>query len=351
MDTSAASGNNSTVMETNEHEPGASTAESITASENHPTASANQHSPSHSVIEVGGQGQAMDHDSHSHDDSGAPSNERHKRSGWPKGKKRKKTLRDANAPRQPLTGYVRFLNERREKVRAEHPNLSFAELTRMLGSEWSHLSQEQKKHYLDEADRDKERYMRELEAYYQTEAYKIFTLKKQERQRKELEEDTPAVNGPRPEAAQTTPPIASRDDDEVGNFDIPIFTEEFLDHNKSREAELRQLRKQNTEYEEQNAILSKHIDNMKKAIEKLEVEAVQQRNNNQALQQHLSVLRSTLTSNFAAVALPGNNETPRLDTIDSYMNKLHAMIVDSPNDNEDLAKAVRDIVSKLNFEA
>lgn len=26
---------------------------------------------------------------------------------------------------------------------------------------------------------------------------------------------------------------------DFGNFDIPIFTEEFLDHNKTRDAELR----------------------------------------------------------------------------------------------------------------
>lgn len=45
---------------------------------------------------------------------------------------------------------------------------------------------------------------------------------------------------------------------DLGNFDIPIFTEEFLDHNKTRDAELRQLRKINTDYEQQNAILSKH---------------------------------------------------------------------------------------------
>ena len=66
------------------------------------------------------------------------------------------------------------------------------------------------------------------------------------------------------------------------------------------------MRKQNTDYEEQNAILSKHIDNMKQAIEKLEVEAVQQRTNNLALQQHLDALRTTLTTNFSNVVLPGS---------------------------------------------
>ena len=73
----------------------------------------------------------------------------------------------------------------------------------------------------------------------------------------------------------------------------------------ARETELRQLRKQNTELEEQNAILSKHMDNMKAAIDKLQVEAMQQRSNNLALNQHLEQLRGTLTANFAAVPLPG----------------------------------------------
>lgn len=38
-------------------------------------------------------------------------------------------------------------------------------------------------HYLDEADRDKERYMRELEQYQKTEAYKVFSRKAQDRQK------------------------------------------------------------------------------------------------------------------------------------------------------------------------
>ena len=68
---------------------------------------------------------------------------------------------------------------------------------------------------------------------------------------------------------------------------------------------MRQLRKSNTEYEEQNAILTKHIDNMKAAVEKLEVETVQQKNNNSALEQHLKNLRATLTASFSSIPLPG----------------------------------------------
>lgn len=54
-------------------------------------------------------------------------------------------------------GYVRYLNERRDQLRAEHPELGFAELTRQLASEWSKLPMEEKQQYLDAADQDKER--------------------------------------------------------------------------------------------------------------------------------------------------------------------------------------------------
>lgn len=89
------------------------------------------------------------------------------------------------------------------------------------------------------------------------------------------------------------------------NFDIPIFTDEFLDHNKTRDSELRQLRKSNTDYEQQNAILQKHIENMKNAIEKLESEITQQKKNNFTIQGHVDRLRSTLTTGFQNVKLPG----------------------------------------------
>ncbi|XP_038058515.1 high mobility group protein 20A-like isoform X2 [Patiria miniata] len=267
--------------------------------------------------------------------------------GWTKGKKRRR-LKDVNAPRAPLTGYVRFLNDRRDKARADNPNMSFAEITRMLGKEWTTLSQSEKQCYLDEADKDKERYVKELDQYQQTEAYRVFTKKQQERKKKGEagEEGETQTNGT---GLEYTDEI--RMDDELPGFDVPIFTEEFLNYNKSRENELRQLRKSTTEYEEQNAILQKHIDNMKAAISKLETEAVQQRNTNMTLQQHLQALRVSLTTSFAVIPLPGSEETPTLATIDTYMNKLHQLILDSPQENANLIAMVREIVGKLDLQS
>ena len=53
-------------------------------------------------------------------------------------------MKDSNAPKAPLTGYVRFLNERREKVRSENPELPFHEITKILGMMWTKLPQENK---------------------------------------------------------------------------------------------------------------------------------------------------------------------------------------------------------------
>ena len=53
-------------------------------------------------------------------------------------------MKDSNAPKAPLTGYVRFMNDRREQLRADRPDVPFPEITRMLGNEWSKLPPEDK---------------------------------------------------------------------------------------------------------------------------------------------------------------------------------------------------------------
>merc|ERR1719220_1071563 len=64
-----------------------------------------------------------------------------KNRGWPKGKKR--YPKSPGAPKQPLSGYVHFLNDRRESVRKETPDMSFADISKKLANEWSQLGQEE----------------------------------------------------------------------------------------------------------------------------------------------------------------------------------------------------------------
>ena len=52
--------------------------------------------------------------------------------------------RDSNAPKVPLTGYVRFLQDNRERVREENPDVHYSEITRKLAAEWANLKQDEK---------------------------------------------------------------------------------------------------------------------------------------------------------------------------------------------------------------
>lgn len=43
----------------------------------------------------------------------------------------------------------------------------------------------------------------------------------------------------------------------------------------------------------------------------------------------------------------GSGETPTMETIDSYMNRLHGIIMANPQENENLIATVRDVVNRL----
>ena len=241
-----------------------------------------------------------------------------KNRGWPKGKRR--YPKGVGAPKQPLSGYVHFLNERRESVRGENPDITFSELSKKLAAEWSNLPEEEKLKYNEMAKKDKDRYDKEFAEYQTTEQYKNYLESQKEHNNTNNSKDGEGSSKSKKKKKTSAPAREDRNsfdesDGEVclaeparensNSFDIPIFTEEFLDHNKARELELKQLRKQTGEFEEQNAVLGKHIESMKSAITKLEVETVQQRQNNAGLQHQLDQLRQMVVTQFRGLQIPG----------------------------------------------
>ncbi|KAJ2949158.1 hypothetical protein O0L34_g6099 [Tuta absoluta] len=300
-----------------------------------------------------------------------------------KPKKRKpKAPRDVTAPRQPLTGYVRYLNERRNQLRAEHPEMGFAELTRQLASDWSKLPAEEKQHYLDAADQDKERYIREWAEYKKTDAYKEFrkiqmeqkegTSAKKAKQTSVLVENnlTPAANvqppadlnaptvaavstvtvprqatPPRPRPCITPATVCVMGEDLPGDTDIPIFTDQFLQHNKLRESELRQLRKANSDYEQQNAILQRHAEEVSGATARLRAETVAAAERTAALLAHKRALVHTLLQHLPGVALPGGIGAPTESNIEDYMEKLQTLATETKGNP--VVKQARDILNRI----
>uniref|UniRef100_T1GIL1 HMG box domain-containing protein n=1 Tax=Megaselia scalaris TaxID=36166 RepID=T1GIL1_MEGSC len=89
-----------------------------------------------------------------------------KRGTKQKFKVKRRKIKEVGAPKMPLTGYVRFMNFRKESIRSDFPNKQLKEYIKLIGDEWNNLPADQKNKYLEEAEEDKARYNRELEEFF-----------------------------------------------------------------------------------------------------------------------------------------------------------------------------------------
>jgi high mobility group protein 20A len=214
----------------------------------------------------------------------------------------------------------------------------------MVAEEWRKLSEEKKKPYLEAAEIDKERYHRECKSH------------NEEQQAKKTKIETPSDTEkpklpPTPPSSDTkTPALTNGTKDVPKMLAIPIFTDEFLEHNKQVDTELRNLRKSNTDYEQQNSVLEKHVENMKNGIAKLDIETSVLRTANLTLQNYLDKLRKTLaTSQLASLAIPSEPNGANLANIDKYMADLRNMEAKNMESNLGTMNKAKDIIRKLDL--
>ncbi|XP_040575994.1 high mobility group protein 20A [Lepeophtheirus salmonis] len=273
--------------------------------------------------------------------------EENKIRGRPKGQKR--TPKVPGAPKQPLSGYVHFANERREKLRKEYPECSFAELSKKLASEWARMSAEEKSPFTEKAEKDKERYTNELAAFRKSDAYKNYLADKRKAESAKIESSSsqsiPQHPLPLPlpqEPVSSIVPCPSG-----GGFDVPIFTQEFLEVNKARESELRALKKSTAEVQERNSVLERHVDNLHSGIRRLERESVSLQSENQALEIHFQSLRDLFLINFQGLALKKHDGSITEDNLDDYVKELFHVV--SSEEYEDLLPKISDVASKIDI--
>lgn len=80
-------------------------------------------------------------------------------------KRATKSKKDPAAPKRPLSAYMFFSQDHRERVKAANPEAGFGDVGRLLGAKWKEMSDAEKKPYLDMANRDKARAEAEKAAY------------------------------------------------------------------------------------------------------------------------------------------------------------------------------------------
>lgn len=258
-------------------------------------------------------------------------------------KVRKRTKRrrlNPDAPRYPLTGYVRYTNERRSGIKEEFPTKSHIEITKQLATEWLELPEEKKQAYMDEAEKDKSRYLAEMTEYSKTHHVELRRKKKKKKTNTPMEIKTDATPG-----ISTTNSIQEPDKTvKQTDRDIQIFTEEFLEHNKEVESELKIIRKKLMDLEQQNSNLERYVESMKGGVEKLEVEQSTLNTRNAALDKYLKELKTLLMNALNGVTLP-DKKTPSMENIEIYMHEL-SNLSGSPTT---LTKA-KELIRKLDFQ-
>jgi hypothetical protein len=84
---------------------------------------------------------------------------------------RSKTIRDPLAPKRNLSAYLLFQNAMRDQFRAEHPGMSFGELSKYTSQMYSQLTPEDKAAWQARADQDKQRFLAEMANYVPSPGY------------------------------------------------------------------------------------------------------------------------------------------------------------------------------------
>ncbi|THV02660.1 hypothetical protein K435DRAFT_577514, partial [Dendrothele bispora CBS 962.96] len=77
----------------------------------------------------------------------------------------RKGKKDPKAPKRALSAYMFFSQDWRERIKNENPDAGFGEVGKLLGAKWKEMDEEEKKPYIEQAARDKERAEDEKAAY------------------------------------------------------------------------------------------------------------------------------------------------------------------------------------------
>ncbi|KAG8911451.1 Non-histone chromosomal protein 6, partial [Tulasnella sp. 417] len=76
----------------------------------------------------------------------------------------KAAAKDKSGPKRPLSAFMYFCKDWRDRVKAENPEASFGEVGKLLGAKWKELDEEEKISYTEQAAKDKARYEGEKES-------------------------------------------------------------------------------------------------------------------------------------------------------------------------------------------
>lgn len=257
---------------------------------------------------------------------------------------------------------MRYCDEVRPLVCEEHPGLDPVEVTKLVATKWFGLNLEAKQPYLDEAKLDKDRFKREVKEFNRNQPEDDSTPSPQKAKKKLKAEESKSETSTASASVEIFPvisvpvkiPTIIREDDVprafIGsNCELPIFTDAFLEHNKIIETELKMLRKNHIEIDQQNSVLMKHVENMENGVIKVEAEILTTKQKNVQLEVYLTKLKCNLASGFHSLTLPTLKTGASVENIDTYMAELTstAAAISSPSTVHKATEILRKIDLKF----
>lgn len=241
----------------------------------------------------------------------------------------------------PLNGYFIFQSE----WRRQQNGVPMREAASVIAAEWRKLDPLQRKTYMDRARQEKEKQAKLLEKYKNTQTYKTLMEKVNRNKMKKL-----AKKSKKEQATKNEKNFVDSDDETQSGVvdDIQIFSQQFLEHNKSRESKIRKLRAEICRLEDEEKSQRENLTRLKTTYDHLDKQLNAEKNLKRDLDDKFGRFSAILTKNFANLPLPGFPHGAQNANLQDYMTTLRDLVLGG-DENHALLVKCRDIVKRIKF--
>ncbi|XP_022539225.2 FACT complex subunit SSRP1a [Astyanax mexicanus] len=117
----------------------------------------------------------------------APKEKKEKKERKPR---REKKVKDAGAPKRPMSAYMLWLNASRERIRSENPGISITEISKKAGEMWKQIDKSSKEEWDKKAEEAKRQYEKAMKEYKESGGGGASSSAVKEKKKKVVKADT-----------------------------------------------------------------------------------------------------------------------------------------------------------------
>mmetsp|Transcript_7118 Transcript_7118/g.10380 ORF Transcript_7118/g.10380 Transcript_7118/m.10380 type:complete len:405 (-) Transcript_7118:25-1239(-) len=128
---------------------------------------------------------------------------------------KKRSQRDPNAPKRPMSAFLAYSHSKRAEVKAENPGMNNAEISRLLSQIWKDAPEEEKKEHIEKEYELRQKYLSEIKVWRENQEK---DLKEQRNHREEIALKTVAARGNSQEPIEGQQVAYNKDDQAAAGY-------------------------------------------------------------------------------------------------------------------------------------